>query len=83
MLLDQQISAHECLAASYFLPRKSASILQRKEISFVPDFLLSDFLVVFVVVVVRTQVKHNVVENSAQVFDLAMLLPHMKNSHGS
>ena len=56
-----------------------------KKISFVPDFLLSNFLaaVVIVVVVVGTQVKHNVVGNSAKVFDLAMLLPHMRNSHGS
>ena len=50
-----------------------------KKISFVPDFLLSDFLVV----VVRTRVKDNVVENSAQVFNLVVLLPHMRNSHGS
>ena len=46
--------------------------------------MLSNFLVVVVVVVVvGTQVKHNVVENSAQDFDLAMLLLHMINSHGS
>ena len=60
MQLDQQIFAHECSIASYFLPRRSAFVLQRKKISFVPDFLLSNF-----VVVVGTQVKHNVVENSA------------------
>ena len=40
-------------------------------ISFVPDFLLYDFLLL-VVVVVRTHVKHNVVENFVQVFDLVV-----------
>ena len=46
-------------------------------------FLPIDFLVVVVVVVVGTQVKHSVVDNSAQVYDLLMLIPHMRNSHGS
>ena len=54
MLLDQQISTHECSTTSYFLPRKSTFVLQRKEISFVLDFMLSDFLVAAVVVVVGT-----------------------------
>ena len=58
----------------------SASDLQRNEISFVPDFLLSDFLVD---VVLGTHVEHIVVENSVLVFDLAMLHLHMRNSHGS
>ena len=83
MLLDQQISARECLATSYFLPLKSTSVLQWKKISFVPDFLLSDFLVVVVIIVVGTQVKHSVVEKFSQVFDLVVLLPHMRNSNGS
>ena len=83
MLLDQQISTRECSTASYFLPRKSSYVIQRKKISFVPDFLRFDFLVVIVVVVIGTQVKHNVVENSTEVFDLVMLHPHIINSHGS
>ena len=83
MLLDHQISARECLATSYFLQRKLTYVLQRKKISFVPDFLLYDFLVVIVIIVVGSQVKHNVVEKFSQVFDLVVLLPHMKNSHGS
>ena len=45
------------------------------------NFLL--VVVVVVVVVVGTQVKHIVVENFAQVCDLAVLLPHMRNYHGS
>ena len=50
---------------------------------FVPYFLLSYFLAGGGVVIVGTQVKHNVVKNSAQVFDLVVLLPHMRNSRGS
>ena len=54
--------------------------LQRIEISFVPDFLLSDFLTV---AVLGTHVEHTVVENSALVLDLAMLHLHMRKPHGS
>ena len=54
--------------------------LQRIEISFVLDFLLSDSLIV---VVLGTHVKHTIVENSALVLDLAVLHLHMINSHGS
>ena len=54
--------------------------LQRIEISFVLDLLLSDSLVD---VVLGTLVKHTVVENSVLVLDLAMLHLHMRNSHGS
>ena len=50
------------------------------EISFVLDFLLSNFLTV---VVLGTPVKHTVVENSTLVLDLAVLHLHMRNSHGS
>ena len=54
--------------------------LQRIEISFVLDFLLSYSLAA---VVLRTPMKHIVVENYALVFDLAVLHLHMRNSHGS
>ena len=58
----------------------SASDLQRIEIFFVPDFLLSDSLVA---VVLGTHVKNTVVENSTSVLDLVVLHLHMRNSHGS
>ena len=45
--------------------------------------MLSNFHVVAIVIVVGTQVKHNVVETSAQVFDLVVLLLYKRNSHGS
>ena len=80
MLQVQPISAHEYSVASYFLPSKSTSNLQRNEISFAHDFLLSDFLVV---AVLGTLVEHIVVENSELVLDLIVLLLHMRNSHGS
>ena len=54
--------------------------LQRIEISFVLDFLLSDSLDA---AVLGTHVEHTVVENSALVLDLAVLHLHMRNSHGS
>ena len=54
--------------------------LQRIEISFVPDFLLSNSIVA---AVLGTHVEHTVVENSALVLDLAVLHFHMRNSHGS
>ena len=40
-------------------------------------------LLVSAVVVVRTQVRYDIAANSIQVFDLAVLLLHMRNSHGS
>ena len=55
----------------------SAFDLQRIEISIVPDFLLSDFLVL------GTHVEHTVVENSVLVLDLDLLHLHVRNSHGS
>ena len=58
----------------------SAFDLHRIEISFVLDFLLSDFLAA---TVLGTNVKHIVVENSALVLDLILLHLHMRNSHGS
>ena len=70
MLLAQQIFAHEYSTSSYSLLRTSAFHLQRIEISFVLDFLLSDSLTV---VVLRTLVKHTVVENSALVLDVVVL----------
>ena len=54
--------------------------LQRIEISFVLDFLLSNSLVA---TVLGTNVEHTIVENSALVLDPAMLHLHMRNSHGS
>ena len=56
----------------------SALDLQRIKISFVPDFLLSDSLVV---VVLGTHVEHIVVENFELVLDLTLLHLHMRNSH--
>ena len=58
----------------------STSDLQRIEISFVPDFLLSDSIVA---AVLGTHVEHSVVENSTLVLDLAVLHIHMRNSHDS
>ena len=58
----------------------SAFDLKRIEISFVPDFLLSDSLAA---VVLGTYVEHTVVENSALILDLAVLHLYMKHSHGS
>ena len=58
----------------------SAFDIQRIEISFVLDFLLSDSLAA---AVLRTHVEHTIVENSALVLDLAMLHLHMRNSHSS
>ena len=58
----------------------SAFDLQRIEISFVLDFLLSDSLAV---AVLGTHVEHTIVENSILVLDLAMLHLHMINSHSS
>ena len=43
--------------------------------------MLLDFPIVFVIVV-GTQVKHDVVENSAQVSDLVVLHLHLRNSQG-
>ena len=54
--------------------------LQRIEISFVTDFLLSDSLVA---AAHKTHVEHTLVENSALVLDLAMIHLHMRNSHNS
>ena len=54
----------------------SAFDLQRLEISFVLDFLLSNSLIV---AVLGTLVKHIVVV----VLDLAELHLHIRNSHGS
>ena len=54
--------------------------LQRIEISFVLDFLISDSLVVDAL---GTHVQHTVVENSTLVLDLAVLHLHMRNSTGS
>ena len=54
----------------------SAFDLQRLEISFALDFLLSNSLVV---AVLGTLVKHIVVV----VLDLAVLHLHIRNSHGS
>ena len=54
--------------------------LQRVEIFFVSNFLLSDSLVA---AIPGTHVEHTVVENSALVLDLAVLHLHMRNSHGS
>ena len=54
--------------------------LQRIEISFPLDFLLSESLTV---VVFGTPMKHTVVENYALVLDLVMLHLQMRNSHGS
>ena len=45
--------------------------------------MLSVPLVVDVVIVVGTKVRHDIVAYSVQVFDLAVLLHHMRNSHGS
>ena len=58
----------------------SAFDLQRIEISFVLDFLLSDSLAVDFL---GTHVEHTIVENSALVLDLAVLHLHMRNSYGS
>ena len=58
----------------------SAFDLQRIEISFVMDFLLSDSLTA---AVLGTLVKHTVVENSALVLDFSILHLHMRNSHDS
>ena len=54
--------------------------LQRIEISFVLDFLLS---VSLVATVLGTHVEHTIVENSALVLDPVVLHLHMRNSHGS
>ena len=80
MLLAQQISAHEYSITSYSLQRMSAFDLQRIEISFVLDFLLSYSLAA---TVLGTPMKHVVVENYALVFDLVVLHLHMRNSYGS
>ena len=69
MLLAQQIFAHEYSAASYSPPWMSAFDLQRIEISFFLDFLLSDSLAV----VLGIHAEHTVAENSALVLDLAVL----------
>ena len=58
----------------------SAFDLQRIEIFFVLDFLLSNSLVV---AALGTHVEHTVVENSALVLDLVVLHLYMRNSHGS
>ena len=58
----------------------SAFDIQRIDISFILDFLLSDSLVA---AVLGTHVEHTIVENSALVLDLAMLHLHMRNSHSS
>ena len=79
MLLAQQISAHEYSAASYSLPWMSAFDLQRIDISFVLEFLLSNSLAA----VLGTHAEHTVAEHSALVLDLVVLYLHMRNSHGS
>ena len=40
-------------------------------------------LLAAVVIVVGTHVRHDIVACSVQVFDLVVLLHHMRNSHGS
>ena len=45
-----------------FSHEKSTSVLQRKKISFVPNFFPFDFLIADIVVVDETQVKHSVDE---------------------
>ena len=45
--------------------------------------MLSVLLAIVVVVVVGTQVRHDIVADFVQVFNLVVLLPYMRSSHGS
>ena len=75
MLLAQHISAHEYSAASYSLLCMSAFDLQRIEISFIMDFMISNSLTA---AIFGTHVEHTFVENSSLVLDLAVLHLHMR-----
>ena len=56
---------------------------KRSPLSLIFYSLTSLLLLLLLLLEVGTQVKHNIVENSAEVFDLAVLHLHMRNSHGS
>ena len=48
-----------------------------------PNFLLSVLLAAAAVVAVATLKRHDIAVNSVHFFDLAVLLLHMRSSHGS